>query len=188
MYYSDAKKGPTIPNMIGIYDTTKVPGHYETDEFVFFWAGPFSNWHESKFEMNNVQFTCSEQAMMYFKAGMFKDDVTAVQVLKETDPAKMKALGRAVKNYVEKDWVEYRELISDEFLYCKFTQNPDLQKILLDTHGKHIVEASPYDAVWGIKMGVDNKDILDPSKWKGTNLLGESLMRVREYIMEELEN
>ena len=65
--------------------------------------------------------------------------------------------------------------------YLKYSQNPDLAQKLLSTKDKVLVEASPSDLVWGIGLG-ENQDIsiLDDEKnWRGRNLLGESLMRVR---------
>jgi len=50
-----------------------------------------------------------------------------------------------------------------------------LKKMLLETEDSILVEASPYDEVWGIK----SQDI---SKWNGQNLLGFILMEVRDAI------
>lgn len=175
-----------IPNLVHAYDK-HVPGHYETEHFVFFWSGPFSNWHPSEFRMTvngkMYNFTCSEQAMMLMKSELFGDSESSKKIMKTNDPKKMKALGRAVSGYVEDEWNIHRENISDQFLLRKFHQNEDLLKILLDTGTKMIVEASPYDTIWGIGMGVDKyPEILNPKNWRGHNLLGESLMRVRNIL------
>ena len=179
------------PDLRGIFDQT-VPGHYQTDDYVFFWSGPFSNWHAAEFYMPvdgaGIKMNCSEQAMMYIKAILFKDYESAKEIRKTKDPSRQKALGRAVKNFDAAVWDSQREKISDQFLLRKFYQNEDLKKVLLDTGNRIIVEASPYDKVWGIGMGVNNyPDILDQSKWKGQNLLGKSLMRVRDIIAADPE-
>lgn len=44
------------------------------------------------------------------------------------------------------------------------------------------MEASPYDAIWGIKMAADDKNIENPLMWKGENLLGFALMEVRDML------
>lgn len=175
-------------NMSRYIETVK--GHYETDEYVFFWSGPFSNWEPSTFYMmlgrSPVQFNCAEQAMMFMKAQFFNDTETGKKILEAKSPKRQKELGRLVKNYDESDWVSVREYISQEFLLRKFFQNPKLLRLLRDTGNKHLVEASPYDAVWGIKMGIDKYPaILDRSNWKGLNLLGESLMQVRQILRHE---
>lgn len=182
----------SFKNLTGVYDQ-KVPGHYETDEYVFFWAGPFSNWHAAEFSMpwrefQNHKFNCSEQAMMWLKADLFGDEESKEKILKSKDPKKQKELGRAVKGYVEEEWVAVRQEYSDYFLLRKFAQNDDLLLILLETGTKTIVEASPYDTIWGIGMGVNNyPEILDRNKWRGLNLLGESLMRVRTILSNPSE-
>ncbi len=179
-----------------IYDQS-VKGHFYTDEYAFFWAGPFSNWHPAKFTLGynegelrkKHEFNCSEQAMMFVKARMFGDNEAAEKILKSKNPGEQKALGRAVRNYNEEEWVLEREWAVEKILYKKFTQNEDLKKILLDTGDRIIVEASPYDKVWGIAMGVDKHPaILDPKNWKGQNLLGKCLMRVRDRIRKEDES
>lgn len=162
-----------------------VDGHHETDQYVFFWAGPFSNWYPSPFALDGLQFNCAEQAMMYYKAATFCDMNSMELVLKAKDPKRQKAIGRAVSGFNDDVWVSVREEISDKFLFAKFSQDPVLQQILLDTGEKILVEASPFDAIWGIKMGVNEyPQILDPKNWRGLNLLGESLMRVRSKLRQ----
>ena len=69
--------------------------------------------------------------------------------------------------------------------YLKFTQHPDLNQRLLSTGDKILVEASPYDLVLGVGLGVKDDKILNPSNWKGLNLLGKVLMSVRAIMLFE---
>ncbi len=52
----------------------------------------------------------------------------------------------------------------------------------METDTKTLVEASPVDIIWGV--GIHEKDdaILDESNWKGQNLLGKVLMKVRTEL------
>ncbi len=59
-------------------------------------------------------------------------------------------------------------------------------KALLATEGTLLVEASPYDKVWGVGLGEDDPRIKDPKNWKGTNWLGEVLTKLREDLINEL--
>ena len=43
-------------------------------------------------------------------------------------------------------------------------QNSALRSFLLSTGDKVLVEASPTDRVWGIGLGKNNPDALDPQK------------------------
>ena len=57
-----------------------------------------------------------------------------------------------------------------------------LKNYLLKTGDKILVEASPYDDIWGIKMRKEDKGVTNPNNWKGTNLLGFVLMQVRDEL------
>ena len=69
--------------------------------------------------------------------------------------------------------------------YNKFTQNPEMKERLLETKDTLLVEASPYDTIWGIGLGMDDPLKEDPKNWKGTNWLGEAITEVRETIVAE---
>jgi ribA/ribD-fused uncharacterized protein len=166
-----------------------VKGNFENDQYVFFWGGPFSNWYKSKYKFidneGTLEFNCSEQQYMAAKALYFGDGESYDKIMESNNPRVQKAIGQKVKNYNDVKWAEYRYAAMLLSVYLKFSQNKDLQKILLDTGDKKIVEASPLDTVWGIGMAVDDPDILDETKWRGQNLLGKALMWTRERLLNE---
>lgn len=59
---------------------------------------------------------------------------------------------------------------------------------MLSTENKIIVEASPYDDVWGICLSETSPDAMDPFKWRGENLLGFALMEVRDELHRVTKN
>jgi ribA/ribD-fused uncharacterized protein len=65
---------------------------------------------------------------------------------------------------------------------AKFSQNEDLKSFLLGTGTQILVEASPYDRIWGIGLGAEDPNAKHPSTWQGENLLGFALMDAREAI------
>ena len=158
-----------------------------TDKYVFFWGGEFSNFYPCTIVDDEFTFNCSEQIYMYVKAKMFNDDKTAEKIYAATDPKEQKKLGRSVQGFKQKKWDIHKEWVMFHAVYKKFDQNPELKELLLSTRNHVIVEASPYDSIWGIGIGgVDNPAIEDPANWKGQNLLGEVIMRVRR-AMEIIE-
>ena len=72
--------------------------------------------------------------------------------------------------------------------WCKFSQNPGLREFLLSTGDSILVEASPYDSIWGIRLSADSPEAQDPMKWRGQNLLGFALMEVRDELRRVTQN
>ena len=123
--------------------------------------------------------------MMSEKAKLFKDEETRQLILKESSQGVIKKLGRRVKNFDEKEWDKNKMNIIINGNIFKFSQNKELKKFLLETGDKILVEASPTDKIWGIGMDQKNPDIYNPNNWKGLNLLGFSLMHVRDIIKQK---
>jgi ribA/ribD-fused uncharacterized protein len=68
----------------------------------------------------------------------------------------------------------------------KFTQSEPLKEFLLFTKGTLLVEASPYDTIWGIGLAEGDPLIYDSKNWKGTNWLGEVLTDLRDDLLNEI--
>lgn len=155
------------------------------EKFTFFWSGPFSQWYPSEFTVDGKKFVCAEQFMMYKKAEFFGDMETAEKIMQTLDPKIQKALGRKVRGFDVDGWNKNAKAFVYTGNYNKFTQNPNLMKKLFDTKGTTLVEASPYDTIWGIGLREDDLNALDRNKWRGTNWLGEVLTSLREDLMRD---
>lgn len=149
-----------------------------TDQLVLFYGGPFSQWYPHTFDVDGIKYRTAEQYMMAMKADYFGDDAAYEAIMRTADPKEQKAIGRTVKNFDAEAW----GAVSRGFVYTanmsKFS-DPRLKKILKDTGDRELVEASPYDKIWGIGLGETDPKALDKSQWRGTNWLGEVLMKVR---------
>jgi len=156
-------------------------------EYIFFWGtkgrfGFLSNWCESRFTLNGIEFLHAEQAMMYEKAKMMGDEEIAAEILEMENPSVVKKLGREVRNFDEKKWGSNRERIVTDILFAKFSQNALLKEKLESTGTAILVEASPWDRIWGIGLRASHPDAKIPEKWRGLNLLGKCLMEVRSRL------
>ena len=69
-----------------------------------------------------------------------------------------------------------------EGLFEKFNQNPQLKQALLETRGTEMVEASPYDRIWGIGLAASDPRAQEKNTWLGQNLLGKVLDIVRDRL------
>ena len=144
--------------------------------------GYLSNWYPSAFVVNGVGFSSAEQYMMYKKAVCFGDWDTAKEILCTDDVAQIKELGRQVSNYNESYWNGTRQIVVFEGLLAKFSQNENLKNQLKATGDAILAECAVKDRIWGIGLSMKDSDRFEISRWKGQNLLGYTLMMVRERL------
>ena len=144
--------------------------------------GYLSNWYPSKFTVNDVDFSSMEQYMMYRKAVCFGDKDMANKILATDDVAEIKAFGRLVANYNESYWNGVRQIVVFEGLTAKFSQNDDLKKKLKSTGNAILAECAVRDRIWGIGLSMHDPRRMNPKQWNGKNLLGYTLMMVRDKV------
>jgi len=160
-------------------------------KFLFFWGHTakdeitkscFSQWFPFKFEENGIVYKTAEHYMMAGKARLFNDHETLQEILISNSPNQAKSLGRKVKNFDPKIWDEHKYDIVKQGNLLKFSQNEKFKEFLLSTNDKILVEASPYDKIWGIGMLETDTRAENPLLWNGENLLGFALMEVRDEL------
>lgn len=81
----------------------------------------------------------------------------------------------------EPKWIEERHDILYSGLLAKFAQREDLMNYLLKSENRQLGEASR-DTTWGIGLTLLDRNVLVPKYWKGYNLLGKTLMEVRQEL------
>lgn len=156
-------------------------GDHNIALYMFWKKTPLTQWSRHGFkDGEGNQFNCAEQFMMWKKANMFRDFDIAWKIMKETSPANQQKLGRQVKNFDIDKWNKYKATIVTRGNYFKFSQDEDLKQFLLRTGNDILIEASPYDRVWGIGYSEEHA-LKNVDDW-GENLLGKCLMEVRELL------
>ena len=147
-----------------------------------------SQWWMEDFYTTADSYLCMEQYMMAAKAELFGDKEIRDQILKCSDQKQIKALGRKVRGFDQKVWDKFKYAIVLLGNWHKFSQNRELREFLLSTGDSVLVEASPYDAIWGIRLAACSPEAQDPIKWRGQNLLGFALMEVRDELRRVTQN
>lgn len=163
-------------------------------KFVFFWSPKpvvngqlgkdcLSQWYAAPFTIEGITYPTAEHFMMAEKARLFGDEEIYKKILSAPGPDVAKKLGRLVRNFDGKIWSEKCVEIVIRGNEAKFGQNQPLQAFLTGTGDSVLVEASPYDQIWGIGMDENHPEAKVPKNWKGQNLLGFALMAVRSRLL-----
>ncbi len=162
-------------------------------KYIFFWGhqanrdgsmgkGCLSQWWMEDFVVDGITYHSAEHWMMAGKARLFKDEEMLQAILAADNPGKAKKLGRKVRNFNDKVWkANCFELVTQGNVH-KFSQNEEMKTYLLNTQKRILVEASPYDRIWGIGLAANTPNINNPYNWKGSNLLGFALMEARDRL------
>ena len=147
-----------------------------------------SQWWMKDFYAMANSYLCMEQYMMAAKAELFGDKEIWDQILKCSDQKQIKALGRKVRGFDQAVWDKFKYAIVLNGNWLKFSQNRELREFLLSTGDSVLVEASPYDNIWGIRLSANSPEAWDPFRWRGQNLLGFALMEVRDELRRVTQN
>ena len=145
-------------------------------------ASCLSQWWPAEFTVDGRAFRTTEHFMMWRKAMLFGDAAIAEQVLAAGHPGEAKSLGRRISRFDETLWQTHRYAIVVTGNIAKFGQNNELQRFLLHTGDRVLVEASPVDRIWGIGLTADDPRAEDPTRWQGLNLPGFALMEARATL------
>ena len=167
----------------------------KTFDYIYFWghARPagnavtkiyFSQWFPIGFSENNIHYKTAEHYMMAKKATLFGDVESLAKVLASETPDIAKQLGRKVSNFDATIWEENAFNYVTQGNLLKFSQHEQLKEFLISTGNSVIVEASPYDKIWGIGLAEHDDTSRNPDTWKGTNLLGFAIMEARDLILK----
>lgn len=171
-----------------------------TDKYVLFCKGPLGNWYRSPMKRVTtipdygyhkefgphgfcINYFSSEQLFMWHKAVLFFDTDIADKIVHCKSSKEAKALGREIKNFNQEKWDQFKEILMECSLLTKFEQCEDFRNILMnpDYRDKIFVECNPEDRIWAIGRSEEDPLCDDESTWRGTNLLGKVITKIRDY-------
>jgi len=143
------------------------------------WLAP---WTPTPFETSAGLFGSAEQHFMHAKAMLFGDHAVADRILRTALPGQARELGRRVRGFQEDVWQVESAHLMEAANRAKFRGRPDLSAYLLSTWPAVLVQASALDTTWGSGLDLDDPFLPRPQQWPGRNLVGFSLMKVREEL------
>ncbi len=132
--------------------------------------GEFSNFAPFPIEIDGNRWATNEH---YFQGQKFADPQRAEAIRQTPSPMIAARMGRSRQHPLRADWEQVKEQIMHQALVAKFTQHPELRRLLLQTGDAEIVEHTSNDSYWG-----------DGGDGSGKNMLGRILMRVRDELRD----
>ena len=137
-----------------------------------------------KVQVRETQYNFPLQAYEAERAKELGKDALRSAIMKATTGRTVRLLTRKEDKHpadVRKLWMEIYTAV--------FQQHPELKEKLLATGTDSLVYADPHEGPSGIGAEESSPALLDPSKWKGENVVGVVLetlrTRLREETMEE---
>ena len=141
-----------------------------------------SNHYACEFKVKGQKFSNMEQYLFCALSDLFGDAETKTLIEQETNPVKIKSLGKKIRNFNLEIWNSRINGVLQKGLLEKFKQNPLLLSELLATGESVIVEANRFDSKYGIGLSLTDTDVWRPEKWRGDNRMGQALMDVRSQL------
>jgi ribA/ribD-fused uncharacterized protein len=135
--------------------------------------GCFSNFAPYPVRLDRVRWPTTEH---YFQAQKFADEEAREVIRKTPSPMEAAEHGRSHARALRADWEAVKVDVMREAVLGKFTQHPDLRRVLLATGDSDLVEHTRRDAFWG-----------DGGDGRGQNILGQILMEVRARLRAEAD-
>lgn len=145
----------------------------DNEKQVLFYENEFyclSNFSSFAVEENNVIYMTAEHL---YHCKKFDDQEIIEKILNSRSAHDAQKIAIQNKDKVRKDWNDIRVKIMKDILLLKLHQHPYVNKKLLETKDREIIENSWRDDFWG--WG-ENKD--------GQNNLGKLWMEIRDKLIQ----
>ena len=167
----------TLPEDLAPYKSAQQENH----EFITFHGehSPWSNFHQSHFEIDGHRHHSAEQWIQYSKAMLFGDSCTANKILQSVSPQECKRLSYQINGVNNEKWRAEGFELCLKGVEAKFKQNRELWSMLKTMEPKTLVEASN-DRLWGTGISLNDTHVLDSRRWHGKGWLSEMLHIVRD--------
>jgi ribA/ribD-fused uncharacterized protein len=131
-----------------------------------------SNFFVASIEVDGVTWPSTE----HFYQAMKSESVEVQEEVRMLPtPGKAKRMGKTIK--LRSNWDEIKDEVMETAVHAKFTQNEELRAMLLETGDSELIEGNTWgDRYWGVDLESN----------VGKNMLGKTLMKVRETLREAI--
>jgi ribA/ribD-fused uncharacterized protein len=134
-----------------------------------------------------TQFGTVNQAFQFFKAEFFRDWNVMDELKHEAIPHLVKDLSRRIRGFDSVAWSAVKIGYMVYANQLKFTQNKNYANILIHTKDSELVYANPDEQLWSAGLAGKDVYITNRKAWKGKNLLGKCLEKVRYQLNHEFD-
>ena len=107
----------------------------------------------------------------YFQAHKYHNELVQREIRKQRSPLEIAKVVRSARVRVKGDWDAKKLGVMRTAVRAKFTQLPELRKLLLNTGDAVLVDHSDEDSYWS-----------DGGDGDGRNMLGVILMEIRDEL------
>lgn len=153
-----------------------------TNDDIYFQSemSPFSNFFPSLIQDSDlITFENVEQAFQFRKALSHNNQQLANKIMRTRDPYEHKRLGNLIDQPTQ-EWRDGEQALMSRLLRLKFTQNPFLNTLLINTGAKTLHEATG-DRKWAIGSDLLSNATRNKT-WAGNDLLGRLLGELRASL------
>lgn len=129
----------------------------------------------------NTKFTSTEQCFQFCKARSHNELAKAQRIIVNNDPFVCKEIGDSISD--NDKWLSCREKTLSDINRLKYSQNPELMELLIDT-GNNILQEATTGPDWGIAASIRSKAARE-NTGRGENIFGKILMSLRSEFTGE---
>ena len=144
-----------------------------------------SNMSSDTVEINGEVYPTVEHYFQAMKAREFGDEESYKRIISAKTPKAAKALGKKVKGYNQDKWDEVRYSHMALGVRTKFVQHEEARRKLEETGDRPIGFADARNTYWGIGTADTTEKSKHPEKWRGLNMLGKLLVKLRDEFKNE---
>ncbi len=144
--------------------------------------GFLSNDYLSRFSLHGESFISVSQYLLFRQALLAGDENRKKQIMSQNTSDSISTLKVYLPTELKTLWTGQMQIIAYQALITKFAQDEKLGIALLDTGSSIIAACLSRDTIWGNGLEPFDPAVTNVSLWPGQNLLGYSLMQVRNML------